>query len=118
LLSIHTPAEILIKSVEVSIYEDDEPVFNIPVSASSFVLNKSRDSLVLPLTDQQLAAILEHLEHGDTVKVRVQYLPADGSELKISIIGKDSHHRFPYVLAIIAVGFVVQSVLKRSSHSE
>jgi hypothetical protein len=110
--------KILIESVEVSICDEDEPVFNIPVSTSSVVLKKSRDSEVFRLTDQQLAAISEHLERGETVKVRVRYLAADESELKISIIEKDSHHRLRYVLAMIAVGFAVQSVLKRSSHSE
>jgi len=118
LISSHTPGAILIESVEVSICEEDEPVFNIPVSTSSVVFNKRRDSQVFRLTDQQLAAISEHLEHGDTVKVTVRYLAADQSELKISIIEKDSHHKLRYVLAIIAVGFGVQSVLKHFSHSE
>jgi hypothetical protein len=118
LISSDTPGEILIESVEVSICDEDEPVFNIPVSTSRVVLKKARDSEVFRLTDQQLAAISEHLERGETVKVRVRYLAADESELKISIIEKDSHHRLRYVLAMIAVGFAVQSVLKRSSHSE
>jgi hypothetical protein len=116
-ISTDTPGKILIESVEVSICEEDEPVFNIPVSDSSVVLKK-RDNRVFRLTDQQLAAISEHLEHGNTVKIRVRYLAEDESELTISIIEKDSHHRFPYVLAIIAVGFALQSILKRSSHSE
>jgi hypothetical protein len=117
-ISSDTPGKILIESVEVSICEEDEPVFNIPVSASSVVLKKPRDSEVFRLTNQQVAAISEHLERGDTVKVTVRYLAEDESELTVSILEKDSHHRFPYVLAMIAVGFAVQSILKRSSHSE
>lgn len=117
-ISSDTPGKILIESVEVSICEEDEPVFNIPVSASTVVLNKPRDSRVFHLTDQQLAAISEHLERGNTVKVRVRYLAEEESELTVSIIEKDSHHRFPYVLGIIAIGFAVQSILKRSSRSE
>lgn len=110
-LSTDTPGAILIESVEVSVCEDDEPVFNIPVSAASVVLNKPGDSQVFRLTAQQLATVSEHLERGHTVKVRVRYAAAEESELKISIREKESHHKLPYILAIIAAGFGLQSVL-------
>jgi hypothetical protein len=118
LVSTHTPGAILIESVEISICEEDEPVFNIPVSASSVLLNKPGDGQVFRLTDQQLDAISRHLEHGNTIKVRVQYLAADRSELNISIVPKHSHHKLRYVLAMIAVGFTVPALVKQFSHPE
>src|SRR5437762_12514042 len=62
LVSIDTPGAILIESVEISICEEDEPVFNIPVSASRIVLKKRGDSHVFRPTNGQFAAISEHLE--------------------------------------------------------
>jgi hypothetical protein len=118
LLWIDTPGAILIESVEVSICEEDEPVFNIPVSTSSVELKRARDSQVFRLTDQQLAAISEHLEQGNTVKVRVRYLAADRSELKISIIEKEPHHKLRGVVATVALGFAVVSTIKYLLHSD
>jgi hypothetical protein len=117
-VSSHTRGAILIESVEVSICEEDEPVFNIPVSDSGVVLKKPEDSQVFRLTDQQLAAISEHLEHGDTVKVTVRYLAADRSELKISIIEKEPHHKLRGVVSTIALGFAVVSTIKYLLHSD
>jgi hypothetical protein len=117
-VSSHTRGAILIESVEVSICEEDEPVFNIPVSDSGVVLKKPEDSQVFRLTDQQLAAISEHLEHGDTVKVTVRYLAADRSELKISIIEKEPHHKLRGVVATVALGFAVVSTIKYLLHSD
>ncbi|MGI8958605.1 MAG: hypothetical protein ACR2IV_02360 [Bryobacteraceae bacterium] len=112
LVSSDTPGAILIESVEISICEGDEPVCDIPISASSVVLNKPEDSQVFRLTDRQFATIFEHLEHGNTVKVTVQYLAAEQSELRISIIDKHSHHKLGYLVAMIGVGFAAQSMFK------
>jgi hypothetical protein len=118
LVSSRTPGSILIESVEVAICEEDEPIFNIPVSTSSVVLKKPQDSQVFRLTDQQLEAISEHLEHGHTVKVRVRYTAAESSELTISIIEKHSHHKLQSILATVALGFAVVSTIKHLLRSD
>jgi hypothetical protein len=118
LVSSRTPGSILIESVEVAICEEDEPIFNIPVSTSSVVLKKPQDSQVFRLTDQQFEAISEHLEHGHTVKVRVRYTAAESSELTISIIEKHLHHKLRHVLATVALGFAVVSTIKHLVHSD
>ena len=118
LVSIHTPGAILIEFVEISIYEEDEPVCNIPISSSSVVLNEPGDNQVFRLTDQQLATIAEHLEHGNTVKVKVRYLAAEQSELTISIIDKDSHHKLGYLVAMVGLGFAVQALIRHWSRSD
>jgi hypothetical protein len=112
LVSIHTPGAILIEFVEISIYEGDEPVCNIPISASSVSLNEPGDSELFRLTDRQLDTISEHLEHGNTVKVKVRYLAAERSELTISIIDKECHHKFGWFLAIVGLGFAAKSLLR------
>jgi hypothetical protein len=117
LISSHTPGSILIESVEVAICEEDEPIFNIPVSPSSVELKK-QDSQVFRLTDRQLDTIAEHLEHGHTVKVRVRYLAAERSELTISIIEKHSHHKLQAILATVALGFAVVSTIKHLLRSD
>jgi hypothetical protein len=113
LVSIETLGAILIESVHIAICEDGEPVCNIPISAAGVVLKKRGDSQVFRLTDRQFAAILEHLEDGNTVKVTVQYLAAEQSELKISIIDKKSHHKLGYIVAMLGLGFAAQSILKQ-----
>ena len=118
LLSSETPGAILIESVEVSICAEDEAVFNIPVSTSDLVLKKRGDSQILRLTDQQLAVISDHLERGRTVKVTVRYLASERSELKISIVEKDSRHKLRHVIATVALGFAVVSTIKYLSHSD
>lgn len=117
LVSIHTPGAILIESVEISICEGEETLCNIPVSTSTVELSEVGDSEVFRLTDRQLAAIAEHLEDGSTIKVVVRYLAAERSELKISIIDKDSHHKLGYVLAMVGLGLAVQALTKRLSRS-
>jgi hypothetical protein len=117
LLSSKTPGAILIESVEVSICEDDEPVFNIPVSASSVALKKAGDTQIFRLTHQQLAAISDHLEHGGTIKVTVRYLALEQSELKISIIEKHSHHKLRHLVATVALGLAGMAAIKYLSHS-
>jgi hypothetical protein len=113
LVSIETPGAILIESVHIAICEDGEPVCNIPLSAAGIVLKKRGDSQVFRLTDSQFASIPEHLERGNTVEVMVQYLAAEQSELKISIIDKKSRHKLGYTVAILGLGFAAQSILKQ-----
>jgi hypothetical protein len=113
LVSIETPGAILIESVHISICEDGEPVCDIPIPPAGVALKKRGDSEVFRPTHKQFAAILEHLERGNTVKVIVQYLAAEESELKISIIDKKSHHRLGYVVAMLGLGFAAQSILKQ-----
>jgi hypothetical protein len=113
LLSIETPGAILIESVHISICEDGDPVCDIPIPPSGVALKKRGDSEVFRPTHKQFAAILEHLERGNTVKVTVKYLAAEESELKISIIDKKSHHKLGYVVAVLGLGFAAQSILKQ-----
>jgi hypothetical protein len=113
LLSIETPDAILIESVHISICEDGEPVCDVPISAAGVVLKKRGDSQVFRLTDRQFASILEHFERGNAVKVMVEYLAAEQSELKISIIDKKSHHKLGYIVAMLGLGFAAQSILKQ-----
>jgi hypothetical protein len=113
LVSIETPGAILIESVHISICEGGEPVCNIPIPPAGVALKKRGDSQVFPPTHKQFAAILEHLERGNTVKVTVQYLAAEESELKISIIDTKSRHKLGYIVAMLGVGFAAQSILKQ-----
>jgi hypothetical protein len=103
---------ILIESVSISVCEEDEPVCDIPLSTSSVELEKAGDSQAFRPTDRQFAAIAEHLEHGNTVRITVQYLAAEQSELKISIVDKRCQHKLGYVLAMIGIGFAAPSILK------
>jgi hypothetical protein len=113
LVSIETPGAILIESVHISICEDGEPVCDIPIPPAGVALKKRGDSEVFRPTHKQFAAILEHLERGNTVKVIVQYLAAEESELKISIIDKKSHHKLGYLVAMLGLGFAAQSIRKQ-----
>jgi hypothetical protein len=115
-LSTHTPGEIQIESIEIQVCEDEKPVFNIPV-CSGVRVKKARNAQIFRLTDQQYAAIPEHLRERESVRVTVRYLAAEESELKISIVEKNSHHVLRHVLAIVALGFAVQSVTKHLSRS-
>jgi hypothetical protein len=113
LVSIETPGAILIESVHISICEDGEPVCDIPIPPAGVALKKRGDSEVFRPTHKQFAAILEHLDRGNAVKVIVQYLAAEESELKISIIDKKSHHKLGYVVTMLGLGFAAQSILKQ-----
>jgi hypothetical protein len=113
LVSIETPGAILIESVHISICEDGDPVCDIPIPPAGVALKKRGDSEVFRPTHKQFAAILEHLERGNTVKVIVKYLAAEESELKISIIDKRSHHKLGYIVAVLGLGFAAQSILKQ-----
>jgi hypothetical protein len=106
------PGPILIESVEISIYEEDEKVCDIPISTSSVLLEKPGDSHVFRPTDRQFDAISEHLEHGKTVEINVHYLAAEQSELKIGVIDRHCRHRLRYILAIIGLGVAAKSIAK------
>jgi hypothetical protein len=112
LVSSETPGEIRIESIEIEVYEDDESVFNIPVSTSGVTLNKRSSHQFFNLTDQQFVAVSEHLRKGNTVRVTVRYVAADQSELKISIVEKDSH-TMRQVLTLVGLGFALPPIIKR-----
>ncbi|MDQ6733316.1 MAG: hypothetical protein M3Z35_04240, partial [Nitrospirota bacterium] len=101
---LHIQGAILIESVEISIYEEDEKVCDIPISTSSVLLEKQGDSHVFRPTDRQFDTIAEYLEDGKTVAVRVHYLAAEQSELKVGVIDRHCHHKLRYILAIIGLG--------------
>ena len=109
---LHTPDAILIEFVEISIFEENEPVCKIPLSTESVLLEKQGDSHVFRPTDRQFAEISEHLECGRTVKVVVHYLAGQQSELKIGVIDQQSHHKLGYFLLIIGLGCAVQAFTK------
>jgi hypothetical protein len=92
---ISTPEahRIEIQAIEIHIYNRDRCVFNTVVGADlPLTLENPAESHVFPLTDEQLQTVLPHLEQGNEVEVRVRYLAADDSQLRIGIIGKHSHH--------------------------
>lgn len=91
--------QIQIESIEIHIYDNDKPVFNTLVAAGSpVVLTEASESHVFPLSDQQLAQLLPHLQAGNVVEIRVQYLAPENSELKIGIIGKDFHSKLGHYI--------------------
>jgi hypothetical protein len=109
---LHRPGPILIESVEIAIYDEDEKVCDIVISTSSVLLEKPRDSHVFRPTDRQFDAISEHLEDGNTVTVRVHYLARERSELKIGLIDKHGHHKLGYLLLLVALGCAVPALSK------
>jgi hypothetical protein len=111
---LHRPGPILIESVEIAIYDDDEKVCDIVISTSSVLLEKPGDSHVFCSTERQFDAISEHLEDGNTTTVRVHYLAPERSELKIGVIDKHCHHKLGWVLALVGLGFAAQSIFRRS----
>ncbi|MFL6352427.1 MAG: hypothetical protein ACJ74Z_11335 [Bryobacteraceae bacterium] len=109
---LHAPGAVLIELVEISIYEDDEKVCDIPISTSSMLLDKPGDSKVFRLTKRQFAAISEHLEEGETLKVVVHYLAEERSELKIGVVDKHCQHKLAYFLLFVGLGCAVPALTK------
>ncbi|MFL6544373.1 MAG: hypothetical protein ACJ8LM_04225 [Candidatus Udaeobacter sp.] len=109
---LDTAGALLIEFVEISIYEDDEKLCDIPISSSSVLLEKPGDSHIFRPTDRQFATISEHLEEGKAVKVVAHYLATEQSELNIGILGWHCHHKLGYVLLLVGLGCAVPALTK------